>query len=102
MKLSVYPQSADDKVVGLFYDPAAKERQELIKLNLYEANPINDLDTENLEKAAKMSLINDIEVVKSFINILNLSYEPSTTSEKKILMREMKLRILKSITFMIT
>ncbi len=67
----MYPQSSDDKVVGLFYDPAAKERQELIKMNLYEPNPIQDLDKENQEKAAKVSLLNDIDIIRSFIDILN-------------------------------
>lgn len=58
-------------MVGLFYDPAAKERQELIKMNLYEPNPIQDLDKENQEKAAKVSLMNDIDIIRSFIDILN-------------------------------
>lgn len=36
----------EDKIVALYYDEHAKERQELIKLNLFDATPIIDLDKD--------------------------------------------------------
>jgi hypothetical protein len=93
----------EDKIVGLYYDQSAKERQELIKVNLFDVTPIIDIDNEVLTKSAKMSILNDIEIVRHFISILTKpedSYQ-NLTLENKVLVKQLNIHILKSLTHMI-
>lgn len=41
-------QNENQKIIALYYDPNAKERQEIITLNLFDVTPIVDLETSNL------------------------------------------------------
>lgn len=87
LSLSLYLTDPKESIVGLYYDPAAKNRQELIKLSINDVTPTVDLDKDNSQEAATNSLVNDKEVLKYFIEILQKSeklIKESPTQEGKL------------------
>ena len=88
-----------DNVIALYFDPSAKGLQELIKLNINDLTPIVDL-----EGGSRLSLLNDNDLIKHFVHILNISEDllkKQTTQESKLLVKQLSLSILKSIQYLI-
>lgn len=95
-------KSVNQKIIALFYDPANPERQEVMVLNLFDVIPVIDAKKEELKKMAQMSILNDVEIVKHFINILQVHQNQKNLNEQnKVLVKQLQLHILKSLTHMI-
>jgi|LauGreDrversion4_2_1035121.scaffolds.fasta_scaffold3428157_1 hypothetical protein len=60
--------SQETKAVGLFYDPNAKEQQELIRYDLKDLNPVPSLDKADPQSNV---LLEDIVVIKKLISLLS-------------------------------
>jgi polysaccharide pyruvyl transferase WcaK-like protein len=78
----------NQKVIGLYYDPKAKELQELIELNMFELTPLSNIDEEDLKKMAEMSILNDPEIIRHLVNVLaseHDSAQPSSQNNKILL-----------------
>lgn len=90
----------NQSIIALFYDPQQKERQEVMKLNLFDVTPIMNFDESKQKKMAESSILNNKEIIKHFISILSQKSE-SQNSDNKLILRHLQLLILKSITHMI-
>ena len=106
LKIRSHPTSPEDKIVALYYDEVAKERQELIVLNLFDVSLKAHLDKHESERAADMSVLNDHEVLNHLIATLeSLHASASSTkgisAEQKVRRAQLTILILKSINNMI-
>ncbi|CDW84904.1 hect e3 ubiquitin [Stylonychia lemnae] len=95
--------SPQDKIIGLYYDETAKERQELIALQMFDVNIVCHIDKEEKEKIFQMSILNDMEIIKKFVSVLqSLEKDPENlTADQKVKRQQLYVNMLNSITNMI-
>lgn len=99
LSLCAYPQDAQDKVVGLFFDKDARERQELIKLNLFEVAPLAELEAGDAQASLELF---DFEIVRAFLALLQAPQEAPLAPEKRLLAKETKARVLKTLAHLVS
>lgn len=90
-KLSQYYSNEKQRIVGLFYDPNTKERQEIIQVAPFDVKPVLDLDKDMLKIVASSSVLMDPVVLKHLIPIL-------VSEEAKNKNSALKVQILKVLT----
>ena len=64
-------RNMENKAVCLFFDPANKGMQELIKCDLKDLSPVSTLEKQDPETVARFNLLNDVEIIRRFIELLN-------------------------------
>jgi len=57
-------------LVGLFYDPNVKDKQEIIFVSPHDVKPLPDLDRTEINDSAKNSAILEGTVLKHLIGLL--------------------------------
>jgi hypothetical protein len=57
-------------IIGLFYDPKAKDRQEIIVCPTYDVKPLVDLDPDNVTEISKISPMLDKEVCVHLVKLV--------------------------------
>jgi hypothetical protein len=72
-------------LIGLYFDPKAKDRQELISTPPHDVKPLIDLDPEYIKAVAEVSPILDREVL---VHLINKAIELSGKKTSAILNRE--------------
>lgn len=68
--LSYQQQSEKQNLVGLFYDPSQKDKQEIIFVSPHDVKPLLDLNRDEILSSAKNSAILDAGVLKHLIELL--------------------------------
>jgi hypothetical protein len=71
-KHCLYPQQTNEKqnLVGFFFDPDTKDKQEIIFVAPHDVKPVLDLDLVKMESAAKNCAILDVEILKHLVTVL--------------------------------
>lgn len=81
-QLSYQQQSEKQNLVGLFYDPSQKDKQEIIFVAPHDVKPLLDIDKKEVLNCAKNSALLDPSVLKHFIELL--VDEKNTDAAQKI------------------
>jgi hypothetical protein len=68
--LSYEQQNEKQNLVGLFYDPNAKDKQEIIFVSPHDVKPLLDLDRAEINNSSKNSAIMEGGVLKHLIGLL--------------------------------
>lgn len=75
-------QNEKQNLVGLFYDPSQKDKQEIIFVSPHDVKPLLDLDKTEINESLKKSAIMEASVLQHLIRLL--VDEKNTNTAQKI------------------